>query len=169
MPKNAATARHLNDSTQPPACNVGPSVGVRGWLLVLCLMLTVVGPLISAGLWVHQVDLAMAHIQKPHGLPAALLISTLIELGSVVFGMYAGYQLWRIQPGALSTGKKALLLGLAADVIAGVLQAAAGPAVWLDSALLNGVTASLMPSLIFFTLGFGYLNKSARVQAIYSR
>ncbi len=144
---------------------------VGGWLLLLCLMLTVVGPLITAGLLVQQ------HLGWPpsldHGrsLPLSAqvlaLVSVLVEAGSIGYGLYAGLRLWLLRPGAVNTAKLALLWGLAASVATLTLQWLAGPAVGTTGSLLHTINLGLLPDLVFFTASFAYLNKSARVRATY--
>lgn len=148
----------------------GPQ-GVAGWLLLLCLMLTVVGPLITAGLLVQH------HLGWPPSLaglrsqplPALLLAlaSVLVEAGSIVYGLYAGLRLWLLRPAAVNTAKAALLWGLVASVATLTLQWLAGPTVGAAGGLLHTINLGLLPDLVFFTASFAYLNKSARVQATY--
>lgn len=133
---------------RPPT--VTPPQGVRGWLLVLCLMLTVVGPAIAIGLMVIE------------HTPA---VSWVMNIASLLFGVCAGVQLWRLRPGAVVTAKRALLLGLAVDIVTALIQATtAQPA---SGPLLFQAELGLLPSAIFFTLCFAYLNHSRRVQATY--
>ena len=133
--------------------------GVGGWLLLLCVMLTIVGPLIVLGL------LLLYCQGRPASLGLAAVV--LLQAGSTAYGMYAGLGLWALRPGALQRAKKALLYGLAANVVTAVVQLAAGPAAGSASGLLNSVMLQLLPDLVFFTACFAYLNKSARVQATY--
>lgn len=145
--------------------------GVGGWLLLLCLMLTVVGPLITTGLLVRQ------HPGWPPGLApgrslsmlAQLLasLSLLAEAGSMLYGIYAGLGLWRRRPGAVRSAKAALLLGLAANAVSVTAQWVVGPSAQAAGGLLHALNLGLLPDLVFFTASFAYLNKSARVQATY--
>jgi hypothetical protein len=141
--------------------------GVRGWLLVLCLMLTVVGPLIASGLMAYRYVSSAPYFASSRGLEFAIFISIAIEACSLAYGIYAGIRLWTIQPGAVTTAKRALLFGLAANAVTTALQIATGPATPADGRLLHAVTMNLIPDLIFFTMCFAYLNKSTRVQATY--
>ena len=141
--------------------------GVYGWLLVLCLMLTVVGPLISAWLVANEYAQFSPYFSSSRGLQVAIFVSIAITACSVVFGIYAGLHLWSIRPRAVNTAKNSLLFGLAADIVTTVLQIAAGPVSGADGRLVNEVTISVIPSLIFFTVCLAYLNKSTRVHATY--
>lgn len=162
--KQSATLRDppddVNAGTQPDA----ELHGVRGWLLALCLMLTVAGPAISV--WLMASAYGDVAPSRPLGVQASVLASLLLSACAVAFGAYAGVRLWRIRPNAVATTKHALLFGLAVDVITTTLEvaAAAGP----DDRSLFQVEIGLVPSLVFFTLCFAYLDRSRRVHATYA-
>ena len=160
---------HPGESIRPSALpGMLDDTGVRGWLLVLCLMLTVVGPLISTWLVTDEYLAFAPDFASSRGLQAAIFVSIALTACSVAFGVYAGLRLWSIRPGAVNTAKHALLLGLAVDIVTTVLQIAAGPTSTAQARVLHEVTMSLIPSLIFFTVSFAYLNRSTRVHATYA-
>lgn len=142
-------------------------VGVRGWLLVLCVMLTVVGPFISFGLMAKKYAELAPSIAGSGGLELMLYASFAIKLSIVAYGVYAGVRLWSIQPDAVNTAKRALLFGLAAGIVATAVQVAVGPESNAHVGLLRDVMRHFIPSLVFFTICFAYLNKSTRVHATY--
>lgn len=139
--------------------------GVRGWLLVLCLMLTIVGPAISAWLMAHEYSNAAPLFPTSLSTRVLVLGSLILMACSVVFGVYAGLRLWLIRPNAVNTAKHALLYGLAADIVSTTIEAAT--ALVPSDRLLFQVVVSVIPSLVFFTLCFAYLNRSKRVYATY--
>jgi Protein of unknown function (DUF2569) len=142
--------------------------GVRGWLLVLCLMLTVVGPLLSV--WLMAEDYASLAPQVA-GNPAwqlALQLALMFSAAAMVYGIHAGLQLWRIRPQAVAVARRALLAGLAADLFTATLAMTAGAAPAADGTLVYQVTLRLVPSLVFFTVCLAYLNRSRRVDATYA-
>lgn len=143
--------------------------GVAGWLLLLCLMLTAIGPLITTGLLVQHHLGWPPSLAPARSLPALAqvlaLVSVLVEAGSLLVGIRAGLGLWSLRPGAVGAAKTALLLGLAASAVTVTLRWVAGsPA---DAGLLHTINLRLLPDLVFFTAAYAYLNKSARVQATY--
>ena len=161
-------------STTPPMARARPGPGpdakyhgVRGWLLVLCLMLVVIGPVVSAWLMADQYARFAPFFAGSPGLQAAILVSQLIAAATLVFGIYAGLRLWRVRPNAVGTAKRALLFGLVADIVTTAVDVVVGQAPDASDRLLYQVEVNLIPSLIFFTLCFAYLNKSKRVQATY--
>ena len=139
--------------------------GVRGWLLALCLMLTVIGPAIAVWLMVIEYTSAEPLFRESPGRQAAALGSLLLSGCSVVFGAYAGLRLWLVLPNAVRTAKYALLFGLAVDIVTTAFEAAAAQVP--SDRLLFQVEISLLPTLIFFTVCFTYLNQSKRVYATY--
>ena len=160
----------MADFTNPDGSlqtDISRSKGVRGWLLVLCLMLTVVGPLISAWVMAEKFASMAPFFADSRSLEAAMYVSIVIEACSVAFGVYAGIRLWSVRPGAVDTAKQALLIGLAANVITTALQIATGPTSNAEVRLLHEVTMKLIPDFIFFTVCFAYLNKSTRVHLTY--
>lgn len=142
-------------------------VGVRGWLLALCLMLTLVGPLIVTYLVATEYAAFVPDPARAFGQLAATLIALLMTVCSVAYGVYAGIQLWLIRPNAVWTAKKALLLGLSVDIVSTTVATAVGSASSTDGQFVNQILLSLIPSLVFFTLCFSYLNRSNRVHATY--
>ncbi len=164
----------MNQSTAPrrAAANVTTGMqsgaelkGVRGWLLVLCLMLIVVGPIISAWLMAHMYIDAAPLASRPLSAQVPVHASLLLSACAVAFGIYAGVQLWLVRPNAVNTAKRALLFALAIDVITTAIEAATATSP--SDRLLLQIEVNLIPSLIFFTLCFAYLNRSRRVYATY--
>ncbi len=139
--------------------------GVRGWLLMLCLMFTVVGPILSVCLMAYVYANATPLAAKPFGVQVSVLASLLLSACAVAFGVYAGIRLWLVRPNAVDTAKHALLFGLAVDVVTTAIEVATAPVP--GERLLLQVEISLIPSLVFFTLCFAYLNRSRRVDATY--
>lgn len=141
--------------------------GVRGWLLLLCVMFTIVGPIIAIGLMLRDYAMFAPIFAEHGGLEAADLFTIAIRAFSVAYGIYAGVRLWAVRPGAVETAKLALLIGLAADVVTSLLLVIAGPTPIAEAGLAHPSFTRVLPDLVFFTLCFGYLNKSRRVEATY--
>jgi len=147
----------------------GPSgqKGVGGWLWVLCLMLTIVGPVIVSGLAAHEYRHFAPDFESVLGLQSVIVAAIAIKACAVSYGIYAGVGLWTVRPGAVATAKRALLWGLAADVVAATLRITWDPVSSSHAGLLMQVMAATFLDVAFFTLCFAYLNRSARVLATY--
>ena len=166
-----ATALDRRAPGRPPvstdSAGAPGKVGVRGWLLVLCVMLTVVGPVISAGLMAHEYGRVAPHFDASRLAQVATLFSIAINTGSVLFGIDAGLRLWAIRPGAVDVARAALLVGLVVDIVTTTISTAMWASSPVDDRLFYEVLMNLVPSLVFFTACLAYLNKSTRVEATY--
>lgn len=161
---NDATARRFAKASDPAdALPPAKYRGVGGWLLVLCLMLTVVGPAISAWLMAEQYAHLAPRLAESMGLHLAMLGSLVLLAAAVGYGIFAGWQLWRVRPHAVGLAKRALLFGLFADIVNTALEVAATLPQDGDGRLLLQVEMRLIPSLVFFALCFAYLQRSKRV------
>ena len=137
--------------------------GVRGWLLLLCLMLTVVGPLLSVWLMANDYATLVPQVAGNPAWQGVLLLALAFTAAAVVYGIHAGLQLWRIRPQAVAVARRALLAGLAADLFTATLEVTSGAVPAADGTLVYQVTLRLVPSLVFFTVCLAYLNRSRRV------
>jgi hypothetical protein len=140
---------------------------VGGWLTVLCLMLTVIGPAISVWLMAHDYRALTAHAPFSAGAHAAALASLALSGAAIAYGVWAGLLLWRVRPLAVDTAKRALLFGLVVDVLTTANVLAGAPVSPQGAQFINQLMAHAAPSLVFFTLSFAYLNRSRRVAATY--
>ncbi len=144
--------------------------GVRGWLLALCAVMTVVGPVISAWLMAGEYAAAAPDFAGSRRVLVVFFSTLVLTSAAVAYGMHAGLLLWRVRPGAVAAAKNALLFGLAVDVVSAAMRTAMAPVAVAESgwALRGDLLSTLLPGLVFFTVCFAYLNRSARVQATYN-
>lgn len=164
--------RTIANASRPIPSDVGSMAnlrGVQGWLLALCLMLTIVGPVISVWLMTNGYTTFSKHFSTSSGLRIAIYVSMALTTSSVVFGIYTGIRLWTIKPNAVNVAKNALLFGLFTRVITTAIHVAAGPESLPYAQLINQTLFHMVPSLIFFTACFAYLNKSVRVSVTFSQ
>jgi hypothetical protein len=141
--------------------------GVKGWLLLLCLLLTIFDPFVVLVTLFVVSDGARASYDANPPLFRLILISGVLRIGLAVFSMYAGISLWRIAPRAVSTARRYLasvaflavfllflpsLLGLSNEETWGLNQ----------ENLLNTLL-----TVIYAAAWYAYLSKSKRVRATY--
>lgn len=142
--------------------------GVKGWLLVLCLALTVFSPLVSI------INLSSGYYMTSDFFPAfpgvekIFYLDSLLSLIMIILGVRAGLALWTVKPGAVKTAKTYFLILLAYSVVAAALPFMAGLPSEVNYAMLPEMVVGLLQSLIFFRIWFSYLNRSKRVRATYS-
>jgi hypothetical protein len=176
LPKEEPTQASLESlppviaATAPgsPAPSVSPRrPEVGGWLLLFCLSLTVfkpLGALVSMGRMLNE---PIFQAEEFPGLPLVTVVDILIGLGLVGFGFYAGFQLWNVRPGCVTTAKQYLRWTLIY------------PAFVMVSPFMLGLPAEALPytliacfplvfgSLLYFGIWYAYLNSSKRVKATY--
>ncbi len=163
--------------------DIGAYRGVGGWLLFLCLKLTVLLPL---GMLYALAILAstIASLPKDTVIISAVIANIVIGLGIVALSIYAGISLWSIRPGAVRLAKAYLIAHLMYTI------ALAFECIIAMPLLLSSATGSSSPDvggqLFFqlsmslvaiqiavsgvahFTIWYLYLCKSKRVRATYS-
>ena len=133
---------------------MGAVVGVRGWLLLFCILLTFITPASIA----YQMVVALRL-----GLNDTVYVLVYLVIG--LFSFIAGLLLWRVRPNAVTTAK-IFLLTQAAFAVALYIKVLLNAPVTPDSA--EGlVVAILARPLLFAALWYAYLTKSKRVQATY--
>jgi hypothetical protein len=141
--------------------------GIRGWLVVLCLYLTVIVPLLALlgllGAW-------QAAARSPN-LQNALVYEAVLELALAGFALYAGVMLFQQRPNAAAIAKIYFItmltlgvLGLGIVLLGAVLQ-------FSDQALANqlrgpAVVAGLR-QIVLSVAWLLYLERSRRVRATY--
>jgi len=152
----------------PPSAFIDPQYcGVGGWLLFFCLVLTLFSPLATLFNLVGSFAAASPAFARFPGLLAISVIDTLLSVGLMVFSIYAGIGLWRIQPGAVQTTKTFLKFFLGYLAFAAVLPFMAGLPAAANEAMVAAVVVSTVRGVIFFAIWNSYLNCSKRVKATY--
>jgi len=146
--------------------------GIGGWLLFLCLSLTILGPLLIAyGVFDIWHDLSPLFSRFPF-LKTKSIIYTVILSGIGLFGFYTGLSLWMKRKNAIKIGKIFLVTYLIANISESIfsfvsVMVVVGPSPYsLPKALiflLGGITWSVFSVAIWYS----YLNNSRRVKATY--
>jgi hypothetical protein len=162
----------LTNLVQPANATAAPVMvrydRVGGWLLLLCVILTVIAPAYSLLTTAGALGEAGPYLSM---LPASVLAMLTMDLTVVILivglGIYAGIGLWRIRPGALRIAKAflvaVLIVTLTEILIIGLLDI---PDDFKQMALSEGAMAAIRTS-VFFAVWFTYLTRSKRVRATY--
>jgi hypothetical protein len=141
--------------------------GVGGWLLLLCLGLTVFGPIMTiVNLGIGYSEYSAVFDRFP-GIKRITIIDTLLSLGLMAFSIYAGMGLWSIRPGAVQMAKRYLLTFLGYLPISAVLPFMAGLPSAANNTMLAAVAPGIIKGVIGFIIWYSYLNNSKRVRATY--
>jgi hypothetical protein len=143
-----------------------PVTGVGGWLLFLCYALTVFSPLN----WIRE-SVASYHVFKRvvpvyplfgprYALITLITLLTLITGAVMLFGLYAGVQLWRERRGAVTLARRFLVL-VPLVPLAGPIPYAFLPGVPVN---LKAVAEGFLFTLFWAVLWYSYLRRSVRVE-----
>ena len=127
---------------------------VRGWLLILCVLLLAWQPL-SQGLTMSELVDSLS-LRGP-GL-AVILLARLLAAG---LGVAAGLSLWQVKPGAVTIARASLVYSALVDVIVYVTPYSP------SNRPVGDATIILVASLVYNGLWVVYLTRSKRVKSIY--
>ena len=144
--------------------------GVRGWLLVLCVVLTIISPLLSLR------NLITSHNEMSQfpeifemfpGLETVFYIDGFLSIALIILCVRAGLALWTIKPNAVKIAKNYLLIFLGYTVVTIFLPFTAGLTPEIRTLIIQEIIRESIRSFIFFGIWYTYLNVSERVYATY--
>jgi peptidoglycan/LPS O-acetylase OafA/YrhL len=127
---------------------------IRGWLLVLCVLLLVWQPFSLALTTAGTLDELSL---RGSGL-AVILVARLLAAG---LGIAAGLSLFQRKPGAVSIAKASLVFSAAVDVL--VYATPYSP----NNRPPGDALVILVVSLIYYAIWLGYLARSKRVRSTF--
>ena len=137
-----------------PSAARSPQSAVRGWLLLLCVLLLVWQPL----------NLSLTTAGRLENLSlrgpgfAFILVARLFAAG---LGIAAGLSLLQRKPGAVTIAKASLVFSAVVDVLIFATP-------WYPNNRPPGDAAIVLAmSLLYYGLWFAYLTRSRRVGAVY--
>jgi len=138
--------------------------GVRGWLLVLCIILAIVGPSVIVYSIVAGWRITSPLFEKMPGLEGLIVLDAVFNIALAAWSLYAGISLWMAKPEADKTAK-GFLIGLP------ILRALIFAIVIFSDVRGLGIGAfmGLVQSLIFSAIWRSYLTRSKRVQATFAQ
>lgn len=141
--------------------------GVRGWLLLFCVILLVFIPLGGVLNFVAGYRLSSIFFTDYPGLLYAAIIDGLLTLALVSFSMYAGIALWTLRPNAPKIAQSFLMAALGYQVVAFFLPLLTGlPNDLVGEAMQEG-GLNVFKTMVSITIWSAYLHKSKRVRATY--
>ena len=140
---------------------------VGGWLLLLCLGLTIFSPLLTLFNLVSTYTQTESLYSQYPGLQTIFLIDLGLSCLLMFLSIRAGIALWSIKPGAVQTAKYYLLILLGYSFIAAFLPFMAGLPSSANDAMIPEVVKGCVRSLLYFGIWYTYLNVSKRVNATY--
>jgi hypothetical protein len=139
--------------------------GAGGWLLFFIFSLTIITP-------AFQCYIAYNEWTQYNAAPSSVLFNVFaVDLSMrailIVFGIYAGIQLWRVKPGAPRIAKTYLMAIFVQQIVLVLIglwtvsKVAAGPE------NIGNVIIQPVRSFIYVAIWYAYLNRSRRVASTY--
>lgn len=141
--------------------------GVKGWLLLFCVGLTVFMPAVTFfNLYSGYKD-STGVISAYPGLKTLVYADALLSVALAVLGFYAGLLLWKVKPKAVKTAKLYLIALLVYSGITLLLPYTVGLSEEMSGQLIKIISVSSARTVIYVIIWFLYLSKSKRVKATY--
>jgi hypothetical protein len=141
--------------------------GVGGWLLLLCLNLSILDPLTVLVSLLVFTQASKPYFDQQPELFRMILVSGIFRIALAVFSMYAGLALWRVLPGAVKVARRYficlflyLLLSLFLPALLGVPGQPSS-----QSAATDYLNVAI--TTVYVILWYIYLGKSKRVRSTY--
>lgn len=142
--------------------------GVGGWLLLLCISLTILSPLHGLANIMKEWNYAKPLFEFYPGLNLAVTLEVLCSIALTAYSIYAGSELWSVKLGAVKVTKNYLVTSLFYLLVSPFVFAAIAdlPSAFNDEIAKEGAKNAIL-GILSFAIWFTYLNKSKRVRATY--
>jgi len=141
--------------------------GVRGWLLILCLNITILDPLTMLFTIFLVTSATKPYFGEHPELLRLCLASGLCRLALAVFSVYAGIALWKIVPGAVSVARKYFLAVLLYSIVASLLPVLVGIPRESYQEFAGQTIFNSFLTMAYAIAWYIYLQRSTRVKATY--
>jgi hypothetical protein len=141
--------------------------GVKGWLLLLCISLTILDPSSIILNLMIITNLTKPYFNKHAELLRVVLINGTCSIGLAVFSIYAGVLLWKVLPNAVNTAKKYLFAISFYSVFSTFIPALAGLQTEPVKGMSGNSVANSLLTILYASAWYLYLKKSRRVGATY--
>jgi hypothetical protein len=152
----------------PPPPVASRYKGVKGWLLLFCISLTVLNPLVAIIRLGHDIEFVSRFSSIYPALRTELMIDGILSVAITGFSIYAGICLWRVASRAVQKAQTLLLCLLVYAAIVAFLPLMVGlPIPGRDAIVFETIKSGIVPSIIYFWVWNSYLNTSERVKATY--
>jgi len=141
--------------------------GVKGWLLFLCVSLSILDPLATLLYLTLMTAMTKQYFDTSPQLMRLMLIHGTCGIGLAVFSIYAGLSLWRILPGAVNTAKRYLVIAMVYSCITPFLPYIVGLPEDFDESMKGNNLLNSLLTMSYMAVWYTYLQRSKRVQATY--
>jgi hypothetical protein len=143
--------------------------GVKGWLLLLCVLLTVFDPsVVLMSLFVVSDGARASYDLRPE-IFRLILASGVLRIGLAVFSIYAGMSLWKLAPKAVTTARCYLVAIAVSSVFMLFLPLMLGISEDSQSGIAQESILNTLLTVFYVAVWYAYLARSKRVRATYSK
>lgn len=147
---------------------INPSYSkVGGWLLLLCVGMTIFAPMITFGQLFESYRQLYQYFYQFPGLETFVLVDAFLSICLMAFGVYAGIRLWSIKQGSVKLAQWYLLAYVAYSFALVLLLYTLGLSEKIIDAMSSDVFAGVIKSMIYSGVWYTYLNRSKRVMATF--
>jgi len=153
---------HIDPVTMEKYC------GVRGWLLLFCIALTILSPLVTLVTFLLSFQTAQDVAAYYPRFMTITIIDLVLSVGLMIFSIYAGVLLWRVKPNAVRIAKRYLIIFIIYAIVSSVLPLMAGLPDKIVEAMIGELIKGLVKSIVYFVIWYSYLTISKRVKATYN-
>ncbi len=141
--------------------------GVRGWLLLLCVTLTILDPSAVLINLFYVADAAQPYFARHPGFFRLVLVNGVAGIAISVFSLYAGISLWKGLPGAPAAARKYLKTVFAYSIVAPFLPRLVGSTLHSSYETFTLTCLNSLFTIMYTGVWYLYLNRSVRVRATY--
>ena len=141
--------------------------GVRGWLLLLSVSLTILDPLAGFINIIAATDALKPYFDQDQALFKLVLIGGVCNICLLVYSMYTGMALWRISPNAVMNAKKYFLVLFHYSFFSIFLPQLVGLSEKTQTEIYKASPIGNLIVMLYATMWYFYMRKSKRVKATY--
>jgi hypothetical protein len=141
--------------------------GVKGWLLLMCISLTILDPSSIIINLMIVTNLTKPYFNKNSELLRLILINGTFSIGLAVFSIYAGLSLWKVLPNAVATASKYLIAIALYSVFSTFIPTLVGLQTEPAKGISGNSVFNSMLTILYASAWYIYLKKSGRVKATY--
>lgn len=141
--------------------------GVKGWLLLFCLLLTVIDPVVVLANLFAQTEGARALYDLQPEIFKIFVITGVLGIALAVFSMFSGLSLWKIAPNAVRTARRYLIAEAAFSFVPLLLPAFFGVPYNSPEGVPNLYLFNALATTAYASAWYAYLSRSRRVRVTY--
>jgi len=141
--------------------------GVRGWLLLLCLILTILFPLGGLINITAAINTPKSFFDQDPALFTFVFIGGICNICLFVYSMYVGVSLWKVVPNAVASVKRYLLVLFHYSFFSIFLPQLVGLSEKVQTEIYTMYSLGRLIAMAEAFAWYLYLRKSKRVRATY--